>query len=103
MDIREIDATFHGRDVIQVNEFFFADTQMGTEEQGPRWVSDQEITVVYKGCLYLRVDQTGEFYQLTHPDFVPPAVGSTVQILHMDGRIEESELLAAEPSCHHAA
>lgn len=103
MDVRESEITFHGRKVVQADEIFFVDSQMGTTATGTYWITDQRRSLVHDGCIYNRLDSTPEFYQFIHPEFVPPKAGTPVQILHEDGRVEESVLLDAEPSCQHAA
>jgi hypothetical protein len=60
MNIRETDAIFNGRKVIQVDEIFFVDSELGTPSEDG-WVSDLRIAVIYKGCIYNRVDDTWEF------------------------------------------
>jgi len=99
MDIREIDTTFHGRRVIQVDEIFFVDTQMDAAKIETEWVSDQHITLNYQGCLFSRVDTTAEFFRVRHPDYVLPTDEELECAFREAGceyvRVESS----TEPSC----
>lgn len=104
MEIRETDTTFHGRRVIQVDEMFFVDSEIGTPVTEARWVSDQRANLFYKGCVYNRIDHTKEFWRLVHPDQTAPEPGTVVYQLNDDGTEEEVGVLhPSKPSCVHAA
>lgn len=102
MDIRETDLTFHGRKVVQADEMFFVDAEIGAQPGPDQWLSDQKLNLVYRGCVYNRIDQTGEFRKFAHPEYVPPSDEEIIRAFTEAG-FEGVEIGPHIPTCRHAA
>lgn len=95
--IVEIDATFFGRKVIQVDEFFYVDSQIDVGHQNFE-MTDSKRTCLYKGCIYVVPGVTAEAFE-----HFPPQPEITQEELDAAPVIAEEDLLERAPYCQHAA
>lgn len=63
-DVTKTEATFHGREVIQVDGFFFiaSGAETVTPEQEDDWLTESRRAFIHGNRLYVRQDVTPEAY-----------------------------------------
>lgn len=64
-EIKKTEATFHGREVIQVDGFFFVSSNSGpiVPEQEDDWLTESHRAFIHDNRLYVRQDVTPEAYE----------------------------------------